>query len=68
MFMCFQRITNACAAFLPNLRERQLEFGSEISIYFFDSMPHVLSSGRSSLRLTAKRRPPRELQGNFEQD
>ena len=38
---------------------------SEIYNHFFDGIPHVLGSRPSNLRLTVKRRPPRESQGNF---
>ena len=50
---------------LAHLRARQSWFESDSSHYFFDSLPHVLGSRPSSLRLTAKRRPPWESEGNF---
>ena len=56
------------AAFWSHMKPSQLGFWGEILYHFFYSIPHFLGSRPSNFGSTDKRRPPRESQGNSEQN
>ena len=50
-----------CVSEITSIRCRKWNF-----MLFFDSLPHIMGSRPSNVQLTAKRRLPRESQGNSE--